>query len=194
VVIGPDGLLYVSNAPSLGPSLSGKGLHGQILRFDPLRLDAGGSVAFKDVFISDIATVPAAVATSRNSELNRPDGLVFGPDGNIYVTSFRANTDDTDKILIFAGPANPSPGRFLGKIDLYKIGDPRAYAQGLLFGPGKLLYVPIVTLGQIRRYNVLTNPLPKTYDLFVPPGGPLVNPWYLTFGRTDPATLAYPAQ
>ena len=94
VVIGPDGLLYASNAPSLSPGLPGLGLHGQILRFDPLRLDAGGSVAFKDVFISDIATVPAAVATSPQSDLNRPDGLVFGPNGNIYVTSFRADPSD----------------------------------------------------------------------------------------------------
>jgi sugar lactone lactonase YvrE len=188
VVIGPDGLLYASNAPSLA------GLHGQILRFDPLRLDAGGSVAFKDVFISDIATVPAAVATSPDSDLNRPDGLVFGPDGNIYVTSFRADTSDNDKILIFAGPANPSPGSFLGKIDLYAKGTtPRAYAQALLFGPGGYLYVPIVTLGEVRRYTYNVSAKVWTYDLFVPPGGPLVAPSYLTFGRTDPATLAYPA-
>jgi DNA-binding beta-propeller fold protein YncE len=187
-VIGPDGLLYVSNAPTLG------GLHGQILRFDPLSLDAGGSVAFKDVFISDVAVTPypnALSPPSNQSSFNRPDGLVFGPDGNLYVTSFRTDQNDTDKILIFAGPANPSPGKFLGKIDLYDVNvGPRAYAQGLLFGPGKFLYVPIVTLGEIRRYNVSD----KTYDRFVPPKGPLGAPWYLTFGKTDPATLAYPTK
>jgi hypothetical protein len=195
VVIGPDGLLYVSNDPVLG------GLHGQILRFDP------ATKAFQDVFISDVAVTPSAIATSPSSDFNRPEGLVFGPDGNIYVTSFRANSSDTDKILIFAGPGskNPPPGSFIGKIDLelaaYNQQD-RAFAQALLFGPGGFLYVPITgpslnvggppigsRTGEVRRYNVGT----KTFDVFVPPGSPLGEPWYLTFGNTDPATLAYPA-
>ncbi len=39
----------------------------------------------------------------------------------------------------------------------------------------------------MRRYDVTT----ETYTNFVAPGGPLESPWYLTFGKTDPATLAY---
>jgi DNA-binding beta-propeller fold protein YncE len=200
VVIGPDGLLYVSNAPTLG------GLHGQILRFDPLRLDAGGSVAFKDVFISDVAVMPSPIALSppsNQSSFNRPDGLVFGPDGNLYVTSFRSQEDgvlDNDKILIFAGPGSGNPGSFISKIDLDPVsappGDSRAFAQALLFGPDGFLFVPISgngpDTGAARRYNVAN----KQFTVFVPPsskGGPMGAPQYLTFGRTDPATLAYPA-
>lgn len=200
VVIGPDGLLYVSNTPVLG------GLHGQILRFDP------ATMAFRDVFISDVTVTPAAIVTSPNSDFNRPEGLVFSPDGDIYVTSFRANSSDTDKILIFAGPGStsPSPGNFIGQIDLESAGyaaknppEPRAFAQALLFGPGGFLYVPITgpgtvnntqpgpRTGEVRRYDVATK-MPKvivpSFDL----KGPMEEPWYLTFGKTDPGTLAYP--
>lgn len=184
VVIGPDRMLYVSNAPSLGAGLPGGGLHGQILRFNPV------TMAFKDVFVSDEVVKPTAVATSPTSDFNRPEGLVFGPDGNIYVTSFRANSSDTDKILIFAGPGstNPSPGSFIGQIDLELPGyTVRAFAQALLFGPGGFLYVPITSTGEVRRYDVAT----KAFTVFVSKGF-MVEPWYLTFGNTDPATLAYP--
>jgi hypothetical protein len=44
--------------------------------------------------------------------------------------------------------------------------------------------------GEVRRYNVKT----KAFNVFVPSaanGGPLQQPWYLTFGETDPRTLEY---
>ena len=60
--------------------------------------------------------------------------------------------------------------------------------------PQGYLFVPITgngpDSGSVRRYNVAT----QTFDVFVPPNaadGSMVQPWYLTFGKTNPATLVY---
>jgi sugar lactone lactonase YvrE len=123
--------------------------------------------------------------------LHRPDGLVFGPDERLYVTSFQADANDIDRILIF----DPEHGKCVDEIGLDQVGQPRAFAQALLFGPGRDLFVPISNngpdSGAVRRYNVKS----KTFTNFVAPnaqGGPLGSPQYLTFGKTDPTTLAYP--
>jgi outer membrane protein assembly factor BamB len=167
VVVGPDGDLYVA-VRNFNP------LGGEVMRFDPV------SGAFLGDFVDSNST----------NDLNRPEGLVFGPDGNLYVTSFRANASDTDKILEFNG----ATGAYLGKIDLDQVGGNRAFAQAILFGPGGKLIVPITgngpDTGEVRRYDVSTG----TFDVFVPSsasGGPLGMPWYLTFGSTDQATLDY---
>jgi DNA-binding beta-propeller fold protein YncE len=175
LVIGENGLLYVANVPTFPPATG-----GQVLVFDPETLD------FIGAFVSDAGGV---------GQLNRPEGLVFGPDGNLYITSFRADatSGDTDSIRIYDG----STGVFLSKIDLDSpqvgVGEPRAFAQALLFGHGGKLFVPITgpfqapSQGQVRRYDVSTG----TFDVFVPAGGVLGQPWYLTFEKTDPGTLAY---
>ena len=62
-VFGPDGLLYVSARDIT------KGLGGTVLRFS-----ADGK---SEVFIDD---------KGGPGHLDRPDGLVFGPDGRLYVT------------------------------------------------------------------------------------------------------------
>jgi hypothetical protein len=184
VVIGPDRLLYISNAPNLS------GVDGQILVYDP------GQGTFQGIFSS---------SDTCRCDLNRPEGLVFGPDGNLYVTSFRASPADTDKILIFSGPGptNSNPGAFIGQIVLDQVGDFRAYAQALLFGPGDKLFVPITTptgpySGQVRIYDVSSLPSNTSltkFSLFLPSSSkqnsPLGSSWYLTFGNTDPATLVY---
>jgi len=184
LVFGPDGLLYVSNWRTLTPG------SGNILRFDP---EKG---AYLGVFASN----------DNYPNFSAPEGLVFGPDGNLYTTSFRADVSDTDKIVIFAGPGKPNPGKFLMGISLDEPGVPivqRNRAIALLFGPDGSLYVPIYHAdakgnpnghGEIRRYNVDVLHNTFTVSLFVGPSGPgdLHAPWYLTFGKTDPATLAYP--
>jgi DNA-binding beta-propeller fold protein YncE len=167
VVIGPDGLVYAS-VRNIAPT------GGEVMRWDPATGNFLGS------FVTSDAT----------NDLNRPEGIVFGPDGNLYVASFRADATGTDKIEEFSGQT----GAYLGKIDLDQVGQPRAFAQALLFGPGGHLFVPITgngpDTGEVRRYDVSSG----SFDVFVPPsgsGGPLGMPWYLTFGNTDAATLAY---
>ena len=164
VVIGPDGLLYVSVINPL--DLPDSRVDGWVLRFDP------ETMKFIDVFV-------------KNNHINNPhfpEGLVFGPDGNLYVTSFRVDPNDEnqiDSINIYDGES----GAFLDKIDLDAVGGSRAFAMALLFGPSGKLFVPISgngpDTGSVRRYDVQT----KTFDVFIPAGGPLGSPWYLTFGQ-----------
>lgn len=164
VVFGPDGLLYVAVR-----SVQKDGLGGKVLRFS-----AEGKLI--DVFIDDKGGV---------GQLNRPEGLVFAPDGKLYVTSFRANPEDTDAIRVY-----DAEGAFVDRIDLYQVGEPRVAAQALLFGPQGRLFVPLSNTGELRRYDVDS----KTFDVLALPyadGGVLQAPWYLTFGRTDPQTLEY---
>jgi hypothetical protein len=172
VVFGPDGGLYVSAFDTTNP------LVGNILEFDTTT----GSyrvVAFNN---GDGIADPG-----ETQDLHRPEGLTFGPDGNLYVTSFRANASDTDKIL----ELNGTTGQLQHEIVLDSVGGDRAFGQAIAFGPGGALFVPIsgngTDTGAVRRYDVTND----SYTNFVAPGGPLGSPWYLTFGKTDPATLAY---
>ncbi len=177
VVLGPDGLLYVSSTWNQCPPALG----GQVLRFDPKTLK------FKDVFISD------AGGTGR---LNRPAGLVFDPRGkNLYVLGFRNNFGDltdpqnTDAIRIYSAKT----GKFKDKIDLWQVGvDERSFAAGLIFGPRGKLFVPIngggtAPLGEVRRYDVNT----KQYEVFVPAPPTSGGGTFPIFENTDPATLDY---
>jgi len=118
---------------------------------------------------------------------------VFGPDGNLYVNSFRANANDTDSIRIYNGPASPSPGGFSTAIVLDVVGQPRVFADGLLFGPDGKLFVPVTGndpshTGEVRSYDVATAGYPFTTVVRI---GTLKAPFFLTFGRTNSATLAY---
>jgi hypothetical protein len=181
VVFGPDGLLYVSSVACLDPtdplfSMQSPQI-GYILRFN------AATKKFVDVFASN-ATVPS---------LHRPEGLVFDSKGNLWVTSFRENTNsnDTDKILKLDGKT----GRLLDTLSLWTSGSPRAYAQAILFGPGGKLFIPITgsaldTAGQVRRCDIVT----KQCDVIVQAGGVLQSPWFLIFRSTDPATLRYTGQ
>jgi hypothetical protein len=176
MVIGPDGKLYVANRPL--PGAVGVGV---VVRFNL------HTKKFLDVFVS---------GTKCGCNLDHPSGVVFGPDGRLYVTSSRpagnVPSNDTDKVLIFDG----TTGAFVDKIDLDRPGGQRSAAPGLLFGPQGLLYVTITQLtdsgdptgvGSVRRYNVAS----KLFKDMVPPNTKLQLPTLFTFGATNPATLVY---
>jgi sugar lactone lactonase YvrE len=142
----------------------------------------GQRLVFSDEFITHAINDCGASP----NDLHRPEGLVFGPDGRLYVTSFRASAADTDKVLLFSGRTQTS------KIDLDQVGQDRAFAQALLFGPGGKLFVPISNTGEVRRYDVTGRAAGAApFETFIKPGGALKAPEYLTFDRTDPATLAF---
>src|SRR5689334_14761975 len=94
-------------------------------------------------------------------DLHRPEGLVFGPDNQLYVTSFRADASDIDRVLVL----NSTTGAETNEIDLDQVGQPRAFGQALEFGPGGKLYIPISgngpDTGSVRVYDVQS----ETYNV-----------------------------
>jgi DNA-binding beta-propeller fold protein YncE len=156
-----DGKLYISGTGDL----TSDPLTGYVLTFDP-----------------ETEEFELFVSTQDAADLHRPEGLAFDSEGNLWVTSFRASASDTDKILAFN-----SEGELINTIDLYESGEPRAFAQAILFGPDGDLFVPISNTGELRRYDVDTG----EYTVVTEAGNPLLAPWYLTFQTTDPSTLAY---
>jgi DNA-binding beta-propeller fold protein YncE len=195
IVRGPDGLIYVSVIGSLEPTDPNfDNLSGYILRFNPRT----GKLV--DTFVNNPAGNTGSGCTQH---LHRPEGLVFGPDNKLYVTAFRANANDNDKVLVFNRNGSCVDQINLAPSESQVGANGRAFAQALLFGPEGRLFIPIngpvagvsgpvtsIHAGEVRRYNVRT----KTFSIFVPSaanGGSLQQPWYLTFGETNPSTLKY---
>ena len=174
IVRGPDDLLYVTSTGD--PDLAGNTSPGAILRFN----------AVTGRFV-DILTTNAALGCS--SELHSPNALTFGPNGLLYVATGDFNNPlATGKILVF----NAKTKACLESISLgtggpFNPGASRGFAPSIIFGPNNRMFVPDVDTGQIRAYNLTT----KTFSNFISAGGVLLNPWYLSFGLTDPESLEY---
>jgi streptogramin lyase len=165
LVFGPDGNLYV-NSIDPGP--------GPVLRYN------GTTGDFMDVFVA-AGSNPFGENRSGTSR-----GLVFGPDGNLYVGSFPGKHPS---VLRYNGMTGALVDAFVaegsGGLKLL---------TGPLFGPDGNLYLrsnPLGTPGAVLRYNGTTGAF---IDEFVPygSGGLAFNQPFL-FRNTDPTTLAYVA-
>jgi hypothetical protein len=162
LVFGPDGNLYVNSFDS-GP--------GPVLCYD------GTTGAFLDVFVRS-GSNPFGENRSGASR-----GLVFGPDGNLYVSSF---PQLHPSVLRFDGHTGALIDAFVreGSGGL-------AYPTGPLFGPDGNLYLRSSPAdpGAVLRYDGTTGAL---IDEFVPYGsGGLMDNANFAFRYTDPTTLAY---
>jgi sugar lactone lactonase YvrE len=173
LVFGPDGNLYVG---SLNNSSVERydGTTG-----DPLPADGQSGADF----------VP-----SGSGGLNRTGGVVFGPDGNLYVSS-----ETSSEIMRYDGttgdplPANGQPGAVF-----VPQGTGLDKPAGIVFGPGTHgsgahdkydLYVVNINSNNIFRFNGSTG---DAKGEFIPAGsGGLSAPRDVTFGNTDPSSLDY---
>ncbi|MBD2539661.1 PEP-CTERM sorting domain-containing protein [Coleofasciculus sp. FACHB-SPT36] len=78
--------------------------------------------------------------------LSNPDDLVFGPDGNLYISS---GSSSTGQILRYNGKT----GAF---IDVFASGGNLTRPYGMVFGPDGYLYVSSFLTDTILRYNATT--------------------------------------
>ena len=154
LVFGPDGHLYVtSSVEAFG------GGTNAILRYD------GRTGVFLDAFVPQ-----------ESGGLSDPRGLVFGPDGHLYVTSAGSN-----EILRYDGHT----GAFLDDFVPQGRGGLDA-PRGLVFGLDGHLYVTSAGVYAVLRYDGRTGaPLPVVgaSAVFVSGGrGELQSPGELVFG------------
>jgi streptogramin lyase len=164
LVFGPDGNLYVNSIDS-SP--------GSVLRYD------GTTGAFLDVFVTADSNPFGEVNSGR------PRGLVFGPDGNLYV-----GRADRDCVLRYQGHTGALIDTFVPEGSGGLSGP-----EGPVFGPDGNLYLrtpvgPGVP-GAVLRYDGTTGAF---IDQFIPYGsGGLASNKAFIFRNSDPMTLAYVA-
>jgi hypothetical protein len=122
--------------------------------------------AFLDTFIS-----------AHSGGLSTPRGLLFGRDGNLYITS-----NDTHSVMRYDGKTGaplPAPGQTGANFVPPRSGGLQNPAQ-FIFGPDGNLYVDSQTNNAVLRYDGTTGVF---IDVFIPTGrGGLDSPRGLVFG------------
>ncbi len=148
MTFGPDGNLYVSSADNSATST----VPDQVLRFD------GTTGAFLDVFVAN-----------GSGGLDNPNGLMFGPDGNLYVANTRGDA---------VNRYNGSTGAFIDAFVASGSGGLDA-PNFLVFRPDGLLYVSSQFTHEVLRYSATTGAF---VDRLFPAGaGGLDQPFGLSF-------------
>lgn len=125
------------------------------------------------VFDEETGAFLAPLVPSGSGGLSAPDAMVFGPDGNLYVSS--GNTVDDSAILRY----EPRSGRF---IDKFASGGGLVRPYGLAFGPDGLLYVSSFLTDAILRYDATTGVFVDTFARGSGVAGGLNGPNQLRFG------------
>jgi len=230
ITFGPDGDLYIGQRlePGVGAISRFDGLTGEY-RGDFVPAGSGGIVhpvahvfgpggrggKRLDLYVAERSSASilrydgetgeflGAFVASGSGGLEFPLGLVFGPDGDLYVADGGATAP---AVLRFEGPASRSPGAFLGEFVPPGSGG-LLQPWALLFGPdanGDGCQDLYVTSCLVNPHSYITEQgtsSVKLYDGvdgdyiadFVPvdANGGLAGPGLMTFSLTDPVTLQY---
>lgn len=160
-VFGPDGFLYVISRDT-----------NSVLRYDA----PGGKLLGTFVKPRAGATLDPNTGDLIGG-LGNPQGLAFGPDGNLYVTSI---TDATglaadNSVLRFSG----TTGAFIDSFVLPGVGG-LSLPQGLTFDSAGSLYVASFNSDSVLKYNGATGAFLTTFVL--PDGKLLDGPTAVKFG------------
>lgn len=142
IKFGPDGNLYIASA-----------FTSQVLRYNGTTGEFMGVYATRNNGFPN-NTVP--------EDLPVPDFtvLVFGPDGNLYVTSLLQNA-----VLEYAGPNAENPGELIGVYGQANGNDSELQEpRSIVFGPDADLYVASAATGRILRY---AGPMKQTPGAFL---------------------------
>lgn len=147
LAIGPDGNLYVGS----GISASGPAHPAGVLRYN------GTTGAFIDVF----ATLPRI-----NGAEGSPKGMLFGPDGNLYVSG--------------GGRVDRFNGQTGAFIDVFTNGGDPQGIEGITFGPNGNLFVSSKNTGSVKEFDGQTGQFVR--DFVTPLESANTQPYGLAFG------------